>query len=165
MASIYEKWLARVQDGNVDLKALQRDLDALGNEVAKADAELQKQRSVLEKAKADHQALQELRNFFVHGAPTDKTERSVIRSRARRPGKRDLILGLLEGGQELHASAIRKILVDAEEMNADQASYHTLQVTLSQMFRANELERPARGVYRIAQASPDETLTHMAYET
>jgi hypothetical protein len=174
MASIYDKWRSQIQKGSANLADLQQDLTELVDGVAIEEAELQERRSILEKRKADLQALQGLRNFLVHGSEqTLSTAPAVASSGASltlsapgrpRGSKRDAILSILADGQELHTSAIRTTLIGAGEMAPDQKSYHSLQVTLSQMFRAGEIERVARGVYRVAPPSDDEILEHMAYE-
>jgi hypothetical protein len=171
--SIYEKWLSDIQKGTVVLADLQRDLKKLEDGVSREEGELQERRRVLDKEKADMQALQGLRNFLMHGSGTSLSLRAQASSGASltlttpgrpRGSKRDAILSILADGQGLHTSAIRTLLIEAGEMDSNPKSYHALQVTLSQMYRAEELERPARGVYQLASASADEVLERMAYE-
>lgn len=146
----------RVKLANQELNLDEVDA-ALGDlhaSVTRADALVQESRARLEELRADLQALEGLRGFLAHdpSSSTVQAERSTP-TRARSGSKREGILSVLEDGQELHTRAIRQLLVDAGEMNADQGSYHTLQVILSQMYRAGELIRPARGVYGRLPAS------------
>lgn len=163
-STIYKKWRSSIHEGPVDLTDLQQDLKELEDSVSRGEAELQERRAALDEAKADLDALQDLRAFLAHGAMPVPLNPGVASSSAslklsvgRRWGsKREAILSILADGQALHTTAIRKLLVDAEEIGSDQASYHALQVTLSQLYRAEELERPARGVYAIKDSSPAE---------
>jgi hypothetical protein len=147
-ANIYSEWRSKFEAGEATLVELNDVLDDFKGTVADADAEVQTARVRLDALKADLQALEGLRNFLAHdtGGATVPPRRQAAPS-ARPSSKREAILSILEDGQELHTRAIRQLLVDAEEMEPDQGSYHTLQVTLSQMYRAGELNRPARGVY------------------
>lgn len=145
----FEEWQARLANGSVDIEALRIDINGLEAQVDAAETEFQARRAALDEMKADLQALLGLRNFLAHrSTDTSPARSSVPAPIRRRMSKRDAILSALAEGHGLHTTAIRKLLVDADEMGADQASYHSLQVVLSQMFRAGELERPARGVYR-----------------
>jgi hypothetical protein len=170
--TVYNKWRSRIQDGTVDLETLRADIESLESKIAAAEAELQARHAALEETKADLVALWNLRNFLVHGAtsvPLGSAEAASGASmRKPTPGrprgsKRDAVLSILADGQALHTSAIRKFLVDAGEIGSDQPSYHALQVTLSQMFRAGELARPSRGVYQLPSVSDNEILQSMAY--
>jgi hypothetical protein len=172
VSTVYKKWRSRIQDGTVDLETLHADIESLESKIAAGEAELQAMRTALDGTKADLAALWNLRNFLVHGAASvplgsaEATSGAGMRKPAPgrpRGSKRDAVLSILADGQDLHTSAIRKSLVDAGEIGSDQPSYHALQVTLSQMFRAGELARPARGVYRLPSVSDDEILQSMAY--
>jgi hypothetical protein len=146
--STYSEWRSKFEAGEATLVELNDVLDDFKGTVADADAEAQAARARLDALKADLLALEGLRNFLAHdtGGTTVPPMRQAAPS-ARRSSKREAILSVLEDGQELHTRAIRQLLVSAGEMQPDQGSYHTLQVTLSQMYRAGELNRPARGVY------------------
>ena len=167
-STAYEKWRSNIDRGSVDLKSLNADIQRLDSKITAEETSIRERRAALDEAKADLEALRSLRNFLVHahdpanGAPAPHVA-SPGRGRPR-GSKRDAILSMLADGQSLHTSAIRKLLVDAGEMGEDQPSYHALQVTLSQMYRAGELEREGRGVYR-RRPSNDEILEHMAYES
>jgi hypothetical protein len=163
---VYEKWRKAVRAGPVNLRALEADIRRLTAQAAEADTDLQDRRAALMDLRADLSALRDLRNFVAHGDGTQDPRRAASRrgGRAGAGTKRDAILAILADGQALHTSAIRELLLEAGEMRPDQASYHSLQVTLSQMFRADELDRVARGVYRLAPISDEDILRTMAHE-
>jgi hypothetical protein len=145
-----DNWRSKLGTPKVDLEALQRDLDDLDGEIGAREAAIEKTRAELEDLRSDREALLGLRNFMARTKPAASVPSNggtVPRAGGRT--KRDAILAMLADGQALHTSAIRKILVGAGEMRPDQAAYHSLQVTLSQMYRAEELERPGRGIYRL----------------
>ena len=165
-SSAYEKWRRALRKGDVDVRALQADVDALAVAVDGGEADLRERRAALKELRADMLALRSLRNFVVHGTPGGAApfaDEQRVRPRAA-GSRRDAILSILADGQPLHTSAIRHLLVEAGEMRSDQAAYHSLQVTLSQMYRADELERVARGVYRRPPVSDEEILQVMAHE-
>lgn len=143
----FTTWRSKM-GGAVDIKQLQRDLEALDEEISRVEAEVEKKRSVLNDLRADREALQGFRNFLAHGG--DSTDGQPPPAKRQRRNKRDAILAILADGQALHAAAIRQILVDEGEMEPDKKSYHSLQVILSQMYRDDLVERVDRGVYKIA---------------
>jgi hypothetical protein len=159
----YTSWRAKFnQMRDVDLPALEKDIGRLDERVAAVEAEVESKRRVLDELREDRDALQGFRNFLVHGRPaapvTAQVTNSIgIRTRVsgRRGGRREAIVGLFEG-QPLHASAIRNRLVDANVTDSSDSAYHSLQVTLSQMYRAGILDRVSRGVYQLASPNGDD---------
>jgi hypothetical protein len=153
----YTAWRTKFSPATgIDLLALQADLDDMEARITAAEAELDEKRAALDELRADRDALSGFRNFLVHGrsgvahvSGGGHVSAEGRRTPSKRKNKRDAIAGMLDGGA-LHASAIRKLLVEAGEIEPGEKAYHSLQVTLSQMYRDEILDRVDRGVYRLA---------------
>jgi hypothetical protein len=81
------------------------------------------------------------------------TEPDDGRARSRRGAKHGAILEYLSDGAARHKNEIREALIAEGIMGETAGESHTLNVTLSRMYRNDELERPRVGVYKLP--SPD----------
>ena len=140
----------------VDLGALTRALEVIDGEVSASEDEIQRQRQELDRLKADRDALVGYRNFIAHFSGAEPTT-PASRSPARKGTKRDAIFELLGDGAEWPTPAIRESLVSIGIMGDGDRDYHSLQVTLSRMFRQGELARPRQAVYQLSSATAGET--------
>ncbi len=166
----FKNWLSRFDLDSAEFSSLTSDLQDLEERIASAEQDLLEQQAALEQLKADRDALRDLRNFFAHGRPprsagvqdairVDEHVSARVISPAG-PSKREVVLNVLADGRSRSTAAIHKALVDAGEVGSDKKAYHALQVTLSQAYRAGDVDRVGRGVYKLASTngSQQETL-------
>jgi hypothetical protein len=145
-AANIERWKAKIEKDAIDFAALIRDLQELDEEIKRREDAIQQERAQLDDLREDREALAGLRNFLAHGQPA--TEH--VRRNTGKSGKRNAILRLLtEANGAMRIVDIRDSLVRRDVMTDDDADYHSLQVTLSRMYRQGELHRVTTGTYSL----------------
>jgi hypothetical protein len=157
-----DNWHQRMAEGNLALGALEADLRDLEFEIEAGEAEIQERRAAVDALREDHHVLVGLRNFLAHATPmaNDEPRRGAARVRRyRRGSKRDAIIGLLEDtGVPLPIGDIRDGLAASGDIEDAPGAYHSLQVTLSQMYRDGQLARPRQGIYELPRNGDEPSL-------
>jgi hypothetical protein len=147
-------WRQRFAQGDISIGDLNLDIDALSSEAQQAEDEAKRLRDAADTLRAEREALVGLRNFL--GAPTPEGTGSATNGqtapRTRRSSKREAIIAALQSGP-LSTAQVRDELVANGVIDDEERAYHALRVTLSQMFRKNQLSRPSMGVYELARGS------------
>jgi hypothetical protein len=160
----------------VDVRALDRAVTACNETVSDTESEIERlerainaQRELLAEQRRDRDLFSNYRAVVLRlrGLPTDseasattseQTEQPT-RTRSARGAKRSAILDYLSDGAERTKDEIRQALITAGVMGDVKDEIHSLNVTLSRMFRRHELARPRVGVYKLPSDNPDGTPT------
>lgn len=155
----------------VDIQALERAINAYGEVIDRAKQRVHSLKDRLEQAQRDvEQAMQaqldlaSYRDFVMRlrGMPQDwdgdSSSSSSTRIAAAKPSdassasppgeKRSAILTVLADGRERALREIHEVLVGRGVLDDGPSDKHLLQVTLSRMYHAGEVDRSSKGVYR-----------------
>lgn len=148
---------------SVDVTALDRAIasldaaiEAANVDVATASATLdnvKKKASDLRQERADYSAY---RDFVVRLRGLPAREQAPTRERRPRGAMRNAILDFLADGAERHTDVIRSALMEKGVIGNSDAQAHSLQVTLSRMYRRGELGRPRKAVYKLLPSAAAE---------
>jgi hypothetical protein len=148
---------------SVNVAALDQALEELDAGIDTADAEIVTARAALDTLTKKAADLRQTRTDYgayrdfvvrLRGLPNEPVAKPQAERRPR-GAMRTAIIDFLADGAERHTDVIRAALTDKGVIADSEAQAHSLQVTLSRMYRKNELERPRKAVYKLPSAAAD----------
>lgn len=140
----------------VDFAELEKTLRSLDTRLVEEERELAAKREAVERLREDRDALRGYRNFVVHFGGFRSTTPS--NGSGSTPNKRAAIRELLANGEAWTTPEIRQALIEQGAMEDSEAQAHTLQVTLSRLFRRGELDRVRQGTYKLSAPASTEVV-------